>query len=74
MSILPPLGGFNPKLAGAYLLPPVEGLKKKKTKKKSLSAENEEKLANFFEQIVEKEAQNMLSHLSGYDITAGWKK
>lgn len=72
MSTLPPLGGFDPKLAAAYLLPPPAGMKKK-TKKKPVN-EDKEKMASFFEAIVTQEAQNMLSHLSGFDISAGWKK
>jgi hypothetical protein len=72
MSILPPLGGFDSKLAAAYLLPPTTGTKKK-PKKKTVNADKE-KIASFFEAVATQEAQNMLSHLSGFDIAAGWKK
>jgi hypothetical protein len=72
MSALPPLGGFDPKIAGAYLLPPATGMKKK-TKKKPVEADKE-KMASFFEAIVTKETENMQAHFSGFDFTAGWNK
>ena len=72
MSNLPPLGGFHPKMAAAYLLPPSTGTKKKPKKRPAL--EDKEKMASFLETIVTQEAQNMLSHLAGFDIQSGWKK
>jgi hypothetical protein len=73
MSNLPPLGGFNFKLAGAYLLPPAKPMKKKKPLK-SKPIQDEEKAAALLDAIMRKEAANTLSHLASYNFASGWKK
>jgi hypothetical protein len=67
---LPTLGGFNPKLAEAYLLPPAKPVKKKKQPKPT----REEKVAALADAIVREQTQNTLFHLSSYDFMAGWQK
>jgi hypothetical protein len=70
-NLFPTLGGFSNKLAGAYLLPPTEKIKKKK-KVTPVEETELDKEAAFAEQAILEQQAITRRQLQSGDFGGGW--